>query len=80
VQTPFAARGPHLLLAAGIEDLDAFEPALLLAVIDVAEVKDVAMHNALAAAPATFHNGPGAMLFAVFKTAVTFQMHVRREL
>src|SRR5436309_12400420 len=61
-------RQAHLLLAAGIEDLDAFEPALLLAVIDLAQVKDMALHDALIAAPATFHNGPVAMLLAIFET------------
>src|SRR6266508_3782964 len=65
-------RQAHLLLAAGIEDLDAFEPALLLAVIDLTQIKNVALHDALAAASATFHNRPVPMLLAVFETAVTF--------
>jgi hypothetical protein len=73
-------RQTHLLLATGIEDLDAFEPALLLTVIDFAQVENVALHDALSAAPAAFHDGPITMLLAVFQTPVTLEMHIRRAL
>jgi hypothetical protein len=72
-------RQTHLLLALGIEDLNAFEPGLLLTVIDLAQIENVALHDALAAAPTAFHDGPIPMLLAVFKAPVTFQMHDRRS-
>jgi len=70
----------HLLLAIGIENLDAFEPSLLLTVIDLAQVKDMPLHDASIAASAAFHDGPVTMLLAIFESAVTFQMHARRAL
>jgi len=59
-------RQRHLLLAAVIEDLDAAQPDLPLRVIDFAQVEDRTLHDALAAAPAVFHDGPVTMLLAVF--------------
>src|SRR5437773_2664608 len=48
----------HLLLVLGIEDLDAFKPRLLLTVVDLAQVKDMPLHDPSAAASAAFHDGP----------------------
>ena len=72
-------RQAHLLLAPGIENLNAFEPGLLLTVIDFTQVENVALHDA-PSAPAAFHDGPIAMLLAVLEAPVTFQMHMHRAL
>jgi len=68
----------HLLLVLGIEDLDAFKPRLLLTVVDLAQVKDMPLHDPSAAASAAFHDGPVTVLLAILASAMTFQMHARR--
>jgi len=70
----------HLLLALGIEDLDAFKPSLLLTVVDLAQVKDMPLHDPSSAASAAFHDGPVTVLLAILASAMTFQMHARRAL
>ena len=65
----------HLLLALGIKDLDAAQPALLLTVVDFAQIEHVTLHDAPTAATPTFHDGPIPMLLAVLEPAMTFDMH-----
>jgi hypothetical protein len=73
-------RQTNLLLAYVIKNFDALEPTFLLAVVDFTQIKHVPLHDTTPAAPTAFNDGPVTMFFAIFDSAVTFQMHIRRAL
>ena len=61
------------LICLGIEDLDDFGPGGLLAVVDLTQVEQVALHPAASTNTDLFGDGPVAMFFAVLEPPMTVE-------
>ena len=57
-----------------VEDLDGFLPGGALGVVDLAQIEDVALHDATPDA-AAFDDGPGAMRLAVLLARAALEKH-----
>jgi hypothetical protein len=58
-----------------IEHLDHPAPSLVLAVVDLAQIQDLALHDSAIGTALGFDNVPVAVLFAVFEAPVASQVH-----
>ena len=58
-----------------VEDLDRLAPRRLLAVIDLAEIKHLALNDAAVVHAPVFHHRPRAMLLAVLTANLSAQKH-----
>jgi hypothetical protein len=61
--------------AAPFEHLDRFTPRLVLRVIDLPEIKYLALYNAITLATAILNDAPVAVLLTVFETSRGAQKH-----
>src|SRR5450759_2606174 len=62
-------------LSGFVERVETFAPGRLLRIIDLAQVKDGALHGVTSAQAAVFDNTPIAMHLAVFFASVVAQKH-----
>ena len=58
-----------------VESFDHPAPRLLLAVVDLAKIKHLALHHLAAGAALALDNAPVAVLLAVLETAIRSQIH-----
>src|SRR5713101_100847 len=63
-----------------IEGFDLLAPSFALAVIDLAEIQHLPLHNLAAGATLVLDDIPVAMLFAVFEASVESQEHDANQL
>ena len=63
------------LAVAFIEDLDGLLPSQTLRVVDLAQIKHVALRYAAAGLSSALDDGPRAMLLAIFATRAALQKH-----
>jgi len=61
--------------SAMFEHLDRFTPRLMLIVIDLTEIKYLALYNAIALAAAILNEAPIAVLLTIFETSRSSQKH-----
>jgi hypothetical protein len=58
-----------------LEHLDRFTPRLVLSVIDLPEIKHLALYNAITLTTAILNDAPVAVLLTVFETSRGAQKH-----
>jgi hypothetical protein len=58
-----------------LHDLYGFDPGGLLAVVDLSEIKDMALDNLVIHRPMIFNDTPVAVLFPVFEASFNSQEH-----
>jgi hypothetical protein len=74
---PVSGEQGHLLSSpiALLHDLYRFDPGGLLAVVDLSEIKDMALDNLVIHCPVIFNDTPIAVLFPVFEAPFDSKKH-----
>ncbi len=60
-------------LAIGVEDFDSFDPSGLLAVVDLAQIKNLSLHPVAVRGLDLFGDTPVTMILAIFETVMSVE-------